>query len=727
MELFLQPDPGPDTSPLAHRMRPRSLAEFSGQPHLLGPQGFLTQALEAQGEGGEHPSLGNIILWGPPGTGKTTLALLIAQETQRPFIRLSAVLDGLKELRACLQQASQAGKSGPVPILFVDEIHRWNRAQQDALLPWVEQGQVLLIGATTENPAFELNNALLSRVRILELSALNTEDLQHILGAALADTERGLGRFRLQLEPEAEQYLLEHASGDARRLLNAIESLTLQLPKGAGPAILKREDVRTHLQRQSLYDRAGDYHYDTISAFIKSVRGSDVDSALYWLQVMLQGGENPRFIWRRLFILASEDIGLADPQALVQVQAAANAFVWVGLPEGEYFLTQATLYLALAPKGNSVGVFHQAKDLLQRHGRVAIPPYLRSRAKSLAKQESLRSLVQAATEEHAYLYPHSFRGHWVEQNYSREDFLGQIYSPAPATLQGWERERATEHQRRLEILRESRRLQWGNLCHAHYENRHEILLLWEELRRGLAHFGSTRGWDSLEVWDRNSLALAGTGSSFPDSLRQKLWDLWGLFLSEPVLHPSPEFLRGEWERCAPSSRSGEMGQAALLLHQILPRTGKAGPLSSIDFEELFGAGEIYFLEEWPAPPEGGCDPQVLSILRQLCRQASGSRALHRNLKGIQEAYQAYGKRPEATPGGGQPAEDTAPLWSKGLHTACEWHFPYRQAWHQRLWQQYSRKLPEALRSRWQDCYAELQESIPDGHCILYKNYRLLHF
>ena len=507
MDLFAEPETSSFNSlnePLASRMRPRSLSEFVGQQHLLGPNGFLRRALEQEAQG--RPSLGNMVLWGPPGTGKTTLALLLAKETGRLFLRLSAVLDGLKELRACLEQAGQSGQAKRAPILFVDEIHRWNKSQQDALLPWVEQGRVLLVGATTENPAFELNNALLSRIRVLELSSLEPDELRHILQAALA--ERGLGPVAPKLESEAEQYLIQHCDGDARRLLNAVE-LIAQL--AAPEQTLDRLRIKDYLQRQNSYDRNGDYHYDTISAFIKSVRGSDVDSALYWLQVMLQGGENPRFIWRRLLILAVEDIGLADPQALVQVQAAAQAFEWVGLPEGEYFLSQASIYLALAPKSNSVGAFWRAKELLRQRGSLPVPPYLRGQAKSRIKRESSRNIVRAYEAEQGYLYPHSFRGHWVEQNYSSAGLPGQIYRPGDlGTLQGWEKERATEHQSRLELLRESRRLERGILCPAYCENRHEILLLWEQLRFKLAQF-----WHSswLGFLDYLGFRQFGQGSS----------------------------------------------------------------------------------------------------------------------------------------------------------------------------------------------------------------------
>jgi putative ATPase len=404
------------TAPLAVRMRPRTLDEFIGQDHIIGPGRLLRRAIEAD-------QLTSIILWGPPGTGKTTLANVIAHRTQRHFSRLNAVTSGVKELRELIAEAQERlGMYGQGTVLFIDEIHRWNKAQQDGLLPFVEDGTVVLIGSTTENPFFSLVNPLLSRSRVFQLVPLDEEQVIHILEQALKDKERGLGNLPIRLTDDAAAHLARIAGGDARSALNALELAAQTTPPDPGGTILidlpvAEESIQ---QRAVRYDRSGDEHYDTISAFIKSVRGSDPDAALYWMAKMLHAGEDPRFILRRMFILASEDIGLADPDALVTVAAAAQAFEWVGMPEGYYFLSHACLYLATAPKSNSAGAIWKALGHIEEHGPGDVPPYLRDKTDTFhgpTREQYRQTLQESAGEHGAYKYPHDYPGGWVQQQY----------------------------------------------------------------------------------------------------------------------------------------------------------------------------------------------------------------------------------------------------------------------------------------------------------------------
>jgi putative ATPase len=404
------------TGPLAQRMRPTTLEEFVGQQHIIGPGRLLRRAIEAD-------QLTSIILWGPPGTGKTTLANIIAHRTRRHFSRLNAVTSGVKELRDLIAAAQERlGMYGQGTVLFIDEIHRWNKAQQDGLLPYVEDGTVVLIGSTTENPFFSLVNPLLSRSRVFQLVPLTEDEIITILHRALEDPERGLGRLPIRLTDEAARHLARVAGGDARSALNALELAAKTTPPGPGGAILiDLEVAEESIQRRAVrYDKSGDEHYDTISAFIKSVRGSDPDAALYWMAKMLTAGEDPRFILRRLFILASEDIGLADPQALVVVAAAAQAFEWVGMPEGHYFLAHACLYLATAPKSNSAGAIWKALDHIQQHGPGEVPPYLRDKTDRFygdTRDHYRQTLQEVDGERGEYRYPHDYPGGWVAQHY----------------------------------------------------------------------------------------------------------------------------------------------------------------------------------------------------------------------------------------------------------------------------------------------------------------------
>ncbi|MFU8887790.1 MAG: AAA family ATPase, partial [Trueperaceae bacterium] len=381
-------------------MRPRTLDEYVGQDHILGPGRLLRRAIAAD-------QLSSVILYGPPGTGKTTLARVIANTTRARFTSLNAVLGGVKDIREAVAEAQEQQRAGRRTILFVDEVHRFNKAQQDALLPWVESGTVTLIGATTENPYFEVNKALVSRSRIFQLKPLTDADLRAVAAQALADPERGYGRRAVRLDDDALEHLVAVANGDARSLLNALElAVETTEPDDDGAVRVTRTVAEESIQQRAvLYDKEGDAHFDTISAFIKSVRGSDPDAALYWLAKMVYAGEDPRFILRRLLILASEDVGLADPQALGVVAAAAQAYDYVGLPEGRYHLAQATLYLATAPKSNSTMGFFDALDAVGKEREGEVPNHLRDGNRD----------AEGFGHGAGYAYPHAYRDHWVAQ------------------------------------------------------------------------------------------------------------------------------------------------------------------------------------------------------------------------------------------------------------------------------------------------------------------------
>ena len=354
-------------------MRPRTLDEFVGQAHLVGPGRALRRAIESD-------TVPSMMLWGPPGTGKTTLAEIIAAATGANFVALSAVSAGVADLRRVAAQAEELQKAGRRTVLFVDEIHRFNKAQQDAVLPYVEDGTITMIGATTENPSFEVISALLSRSRVFVLYALKDEDVAVIVDRALHDAERGLGGEKIVLEPAARDALVNLANGDARIALGTLEFAASIAPQDKGTKTIGRETIAEALQRRAVgYDKAGDSHYDTISAFIKTIRGSDPDGALYWLARMIEAGEDPRFIARRLVILASEDVGLADSRGLSVAVAAQQAVHFIGMPEGFYPLAHATLYLALAPKSNSVGrSYAAAAEDVQKSRNDPVPLHLRN-------------------------------------------------------------------------------------------------------------------------------------------------------------------------------------------------------------------------------------------------------------------------------------------------------------------------------------------------------------
>ena len=385
-------------APLAARMRPRSFDEYIGQDHIIGAGSVLRRSIEAD-------RLPSIILWGPPGAGKTTLASLIANLTRSHFEQISGVASGVADLRRVAAEARQRlGMSGQSTILFVDEIHRFNKAQQDVILPYVEDGTLVLIGATTENPSFEVVSPLLSRARVFALEALSDEQVKRIAQTAAADAERGLGALQPRLDEQALNALVNLANGDARTALNALElAVSAAAPDADGVRHISLAMVEDAMQRRSLrYDKAGDLHYDTISAFIKSVRASDPDAAVYWLARMLEAGEDPLFIARRLVILASEDIGMADPHGLVVAVAAQQAVHFIGLPEGRIPLAEATVYLATAPKSNkSYMALNEAMRDVQRTRNEPVPLHLRNAVTGLMKDMGYGA---------GYKYAHDYEG-----------------------------------------------------------------------------------------------------------------------------------------------------------------------------------------------------------------------------------------------------------------------------------------------------------------------------
>ena len=394
-----------EDAPLADRMRPRSFEEFIGQEHIVAPDRVLRRALAAD----RVPSL---ILWGPPGTGKTTLARLVAGGAQSHFEAVSAVTSGVADLRRIVSEArDRQGMHRQRTILFVDEIHRFNKAQQDVILPHVEDGTVTFIGATTENPSFEVIAPLLSRSQVLALQTLTPQQVETIVRRAMADGERGLGKLEVTLEEGALEHLVNIANGDARVALNALETAAFATaPDKAGQRIIGLETISDALQRRSpLYDKAGEGHYDTISAFIKSVRGSSPDGALYWLARMIEAGEDPLFIARRLVVLAAEDIGLAQPQALPVAMAAQQAVHFLGMPEGRIPLAEATVYLATAPKSNSAyAALELALEDVRKRENEPVPLHLRNAVTGLMREMGYGK---------GYQYSHDHPGHFVDQEF----------------------------------------------------------------------------------------------------------------------------------------------------------------------------------------------------------------------------------------------------------------------------------------------------------------------
>ena len=420
--------------PLAARLRPRTLDEYIGQDHILGPGRLLRRAIQAD-------QLSSLIFYGPPGTGKTTLAAVIANTTKSHFISINAVLAGVGDIRKAIDEAQERRKlHGQRTILFIDEVHRFNKAQQDALLPWVENGTVILIGATTENPYFSVNRPLLSRSRVFQLRSLDADNLRRIAQQAIA-APHGYAHMHIKLQDDALEHLVNVANGDARALLNALElAVETTTADTQGRIIVDLEVAEESIQQRALlYDKEGDYHFDTISAFIKSMRGSDPDATLYWLARMVYAGEDPQFIFRRMIIFASEDIGLADPHALQTVVAAAASFDRIGLPEGRFPLAHAALYLATAAKSNSTMAFFDALAAIEKEQEAEVPSHLKD-----ASRDS-EGFGHGAN----YLYPHAFRDHWVAQQYLPSSLQGRIfYEPSE---QGREKELGDQVKRRREL------------------------------------------------------------------------------------------------------------------------------------------------------------------------------------------------------------------------------------------------------------------------------------
>ncbi len=429
-------------APLAERMRPDRLERFVGQEHLLAPGRILHRMLQS----GRFQSL---ILWGPPGCGKTTLASIIASRSGAHLIALSAVMAGTREIRAAVEEARFVwAKEKRRTWLFMDEVHRLNKAQQDVLLPHVENGTVLLMGATTENPSFEVIRPLLSRSQVLVLEPLGEKDLRTILKTALTDLETGLAAYPAELTSEAEDFLLAACGGDARVLLNGLETAVLTTPPDPDTGVRRIDlgTIREAMHRRAVhYDKSGEEHFNLISAFHKSLRGSDPDAALYWLARMLDAGEEPHYIARRLVRAASEDIGLADPFALVQVTAALQAFDFLGSPEGELALAQAAVYLCLSPKSNALDVgFGRAMEAARKTGTLPVPMHLRNAPTDLLKRIGYGK---------DYRYAHDDPSGWVADTYLPEDLTGSVYyDPTP---RGWEGKWRPTLQERRETVKRS--------------------------------------------------------------------------------------------------------------------------------------------------------------------------------------------------------------------------------------------------------------------------------
>jgi putative ATPase len=693
--------------PLADRMRPRTLEDIIGQEHIVGPGRLLRRAIQAD-------RLSSIIFYGPPGTGKTSLARVIANTTRGAFESLNAVLSGIKDIREAIDRADERQRLyGKRTILFVDEVHRWNKAQQDALLPWVENGTVILIGATTENPFFEVNRALVSRSRIFQLKSLSSRDLMETALRTLADRERGYGKWQISFEEGALEHLVEVSGGDARSLLNAlelaVETSPPQWPPPEGEKIaVSFEAAEESIQRRAvLYDRDGDYHFDTISAFIKSIRGSDPDAALYWLAKMVRAGEDPVFIFRRMIILASEDVGLADPRALSVVISCAESFDRIGFPEGNFPLAHACLYLATAPKSNTAMAFFDAlKEVEQEDAEV--PNHLRDPSRD----------AEGFGHGEGYVYPHAYRDHWAAQQYLPSSLKGRaFYIPSTIGYEGKIREevlRKRELQAAIvlgaageagpgggEILTWSasskgregwfKRLESGRsalllsdrdrIFAAAVPSRHsrvlipqanDGLLLWESLRRspeGLsaalvdsdaAREALFRYARTLEEAEMPEIAVHG-GTALPSPEECAAWFSAGYF--DYILLREP-FKRGFGKRPLPGSpKAADQGEPEAGIFAALAR----GAQKLLCPPGAASAGTLVLL---CSPPLLG--ERISRILREECR-APGELAAR--LEAGEEAFfsgppdQAAGSLRASPPGGPDPVFWDGALLERAFRTA----------------------------------------------------------
>lgn len=418
MNLFEQENNNNKDKPLAYRMRPQTLDELEGQNEIIGKGQVLRRAIKAD-------IIQSLILYGPPGSGKTSLAQVIANKTDAEFIKLNAVTSGVKDLREVISKAkNNQNMYNKKTILFIDEIHRFNKSQQDALLPAVEDGTVIMIGATTENPYFEVNSPLLSRSQIYKLNPLNEKDILNILNRAIEDKKRGLGEYNIDFNKEILEFITKLANGDARTALNILEMAVLTTPPNSnGKIILNKEVIADSAQEKKLnYDKGGDNHYDNISAMIKSMRGSAPDAAIFYLSKMLEAGEDPKFIARRIIVHAAEDVGLADPQALVVANSAARAVEFVGLPEARIPLAEAVIYIATAPKSNSViKAIDKASRFVKNNDSLSVPSHLR---------DSHYSGAEELNNGKGYLYPHNYPNNYVAQQYLPDDAQNKkFYEP----------------------------------------------------------------------------------------------------------------------------------------------------------------------------------------------------------------------------------------------------------------------------------------------------------
>ena len=610
--------------PLAYRMRPRNLDEYIGQDAIIGKGRLLRRAIQAD-------QLSSVIFYGPPGTGKTTLARVIANTTKRHFSTLNAVLSGVKELRYEIDEAKNRFELFEQrTILFVDEVHRWNKSQQDALLPWVENGTFILIGATTENPFFEVNAALVSRSRIFQLKSLTKVDLKAIALQALADKDRGYGLYEISFDEGALDHLIDVANGDARSLLNAlqlaVETSVEHFPPPEKTCIhITSDAAEQSIQRKAvLYDKEGDYHFDVISAFIKSLRGSDPDAALYWLARMVSAGEDPKFIFRRMLISACEDVGLADPNAILIVEADAQAFERIGFPEGRFHLTHAALYLATAPKSNSTMAFFDALKGVEEEAQDEVPNHLRDGNRD----------AKGFGHGQGYLYPHAFQDHWVAQQYLPTALQGKVYYQPSA--QGYEKNIRDEVNRRREEQLESIEVDAfvENLTYSPGDKERERWLSRTTSERGsmLTSIRTTLFSSfKLRRSDRVLICNAGHGLLLWEAYRQTPEGLVVAHVqsSEQMQHIShyadslqslekPNILHASLEEVLASLEEG-LTFEAILGRNVLTRLAEKGPLLDLLKVRLDVQGGLHFAEG--VPSEGSrlsdfCPVSLQGLLKQ---------------------------------------------------------------------------------------------------------------